>query len=56
MLLKLKGKDVTNVDKQREPSLIDNCSDLMQRKDWNMSLGNLLLVTAVVDLQDTAWN
>ena len=28
----------------------------MNRKDWNMNLGKLLLVICLVDLLDTRWN
>ena len=52
MIIRLKGEDVIKVRKKGF-ILIDSSSDLMNRKDWNMNLGNLLLVIGLVDLLDT---
>ena len=56
MIITLKDEDVTKVGKKGSLFLLTVVNDLMNRKDGNMNLGNLLLVLRLVDLLDTRRN
>ena len=58
VIIRLKDEDVSRVSRSqaRDFILIDSCNDLINKKDGNMNLGNLLPEFGLVDLPDTRWN